>query len=168
MAWQPLHLTPAQLQERRLEAGRLLQLEQLSQAEIARHLGVSRSAVSQWHKQLQSTHGDLGSLQQRPRSGRPAHLTAAQWQEVLQTMAQGAQAVGFEDQRWALARVQTLIRRQWGVCYHIGYLSRRLRALGWSVQRPAPVAQERDEELVQAWLQQDWPRIKKRHNANTL
>ena len=161
MTWQPSRLTAEQRQERRLEAGRLLQHGQLTQAEIARHLGVSRSAVSQWHKQLQRGDGDLCALQQRTRSGRPPRLTAAQWQQVLNTMTTGAQAAGFEDERWSLVRVQTLIRRRWSVCYHACYLSRRLRELGWSVQKPAVVARERDEALLRAWLQQDWPRIKK-------
>lgn len=161
MTWQPSQLTPAQLQERRLEAGRLLLSGQLSQAQIARQLGVSRTAVHQWHQQLQQASGHLSSLHNRQRSGRPAALTLSQWQAVLQQMRQGAPAAGYADARWTLERVQRLIRHNYGVRYHIGYLSRRLRALGWSVQKPAVVARERDQELVQAWLRQDWPRIKK-------
>jgi hypothetical protein len=33
--------------------------------------------------------------------------------------------------------------------------------MGWSVQKPDTRAIERDEELILAWLQQDWSRIKK-------
>jgi transposase len=47
------------------------------------------------------------------------------------------------------------------VTYHRNYLNRLLRQLGFSLQKPLPQAIEQDQELVEAWLQQDWPRIKK-------
>jgi transposase-like protein len=46
--WRPAHLTPEQMEERRLEAARLLRQGLLSQAEIARQLGVSRASVCRW------------------------------------------------------------------------------------------------------------------------
>jgi hypothetical protein len=51
------------------------------------------------------------------------------------------------------------------VSYHTAYLSVRLRELGWSAQVPAVQARERDEELVRAWIERDWPRIKKKLGA---
>jgi len=55
-----------------------------------------------------------------------------------------------------------VIERRFGVTYHVDYLSTRLRHLGWTAQVPAVWASERDEELIRAWLDRDWPRIKKR------
>src|SRR5262245_65379724 len=66
--WQPQRLTPEQLEERRLEAGRLLRAGQLSQAEIARHLGVSRTAVSRWAQRLHDGPRGLAALKNRPKS----------------------------------------------------------------------------------------------------
>jgi transposase len=160
MIWQP-QLTSRQLEERRLTAGRLLQAGQLSQAEIARQMGVSRTAVCTWAKRLQGALQEISCLANRPRPGRPPRLTPEQWQDVLHLLRQGAQTAGFEDARWTLQRVRTLIQHEFSVTYHARYLSRRLKASGWSVQKPAVVAAERDEELVRAWLRQDWPRIKK-------
>ena len=51
---------------------------------------------------------------------------------------------------------------EFGVDYHAHYVARRLKALGWSPQRPALYAKERNDELVRAWLRHDWPRINKR------
>jgi transposase len=37
---------------------------------------------------------------------------------------------------------------------------RLLRRLGWSVQRPARRASERDDAEIARWRAQEWPRIK--------
>src|SRR3954467_600063 len=46
--WRPTCLTPGQLEERRLAAATLLRQGQMTQAAIARHLGVSRASVCRW------------------------------------------------------------------------------------------------------------------------
>jgi transposase len=160
--WRPRKLTSEQLEERRLVAGRMLRAGRLTQAEIARRLGVSRSAVSQWAKRLHSDTSGLGSLRRHLRSGRPSRLSDSQWKVLLKILARGAKRSGFESDRWTLPRVRAVIKQHWGVTYHVDYLSSRLRQLGWTVQVPAVRAAERDEELIRAWLEKDWPRIKKK------
>lgn len=161
MVWQPTHLTAIQREERRLEAARLLRDQELSQAEIARRLGTSRMAVTKWKQQLLKQRGEIKGLAMRPRSGRPAKLTPRQWQVILRQLQRGASASGFPSERWTLRRIQQIIARRYGVGYHERYLGQKLRRLGWSCQHPAVVAKERDDQLVAAWLRQDWPRIKK-------
>lgn len=159
MAWEPKRLTREQMEERRLEGARLLRAGRLSQAAIARRLGVSRAAVCQWAKQL--AQGGLRGLRRRKASGRPARLTSAQQQAVRQKLKRGALAAGFPTERWTMGRVQQLIGREFGVRYHVKYINRLLARLGWSLQQPLPRASERDEDLIRAWLAKDWPRIKK-------
>jgi transposase len=163
--WQPREFTPEQLEERRLEAGRLLRAGRLSQAEIARHLGVSRMAVSRWAQRLQDGTRGLAALKNRPKSGRPPRLTPPQWRELLHILKNGAIRSGFETERWTLPRIREVIARRWAVSDHTAYLSVRLRELGWSAQVPAVQARERDEELVRAWIERDWPRIQKKLGA---
>jgi Winged helix-turn helix len=57
----------------------------------------------------------------------------------------GPTAHGYATQLWTLARVAEVIERITGVRYHPGHVWRLLRELGWSVQRPARRAAERDE-----------------------
>lgn len=166
--WRPLKLTPEQLEERRLAAGRLLRTGRLTQAEIARCFGVAPAAVCQWAKRLRDGQRGFAGLRRRAKSGRPPRLTTAQWQELLEILARGAKCSGFETERWTLPRVRRVIERRYGVTYHVDYLSTRLRALGWTAQVPAVWAAERDEELIRAWLNRDWPRIKKRLGARAL
>lgn len=158
--WSPKTLTPEQQQERRLTATRLLQSGQLTQGQVAREIGVSRQSVSRWAQQLTSVGGQ--ALCRRPHTGRNPSLSVAQWQTVLTTLRAGAQASGFPTERWTLARIQSVISGRFGVRYNAHYLSERLHALGWSVQVPEVTARERNEALVQAWLRDDWPRIKKK------
>lgn len=160
--WQPRRLTPEQLEERRLEAGRLLRAGRLSQAEIARHLGVSRMAVSRWARQLRDRPRGQAGLKNRPRSGRPPRLTPQRWRELLKILEAGAIRSGFPTERWTLPRIRDVIAQRWGVTYHPAYLSVKLRDLGWSVQVPEVRARERDEEVIRAWIEHDWPRIKKK------
>src|SRR5438552_81689 len=138
MAWQPTRLTRAQLEERRLAAGRLLRAGRLSQAEIARQMGVSRATVSRWHRRL--TCAGWRGLRGRTPSGRPSRLTAAQWRQLLHVLKRGAVAAGCDTERSTQRRIAAVVQRTFGVRYHCRSLGRALRARGWSPQRPRPRA----------------------------
>jgi transposase len=56
--------------------------------------------------------------------------------------------------------VAAVIQRLTGVGYHPGHVWRLLRGLGWSLQRPARRASERDEVEIARWRAEEWPRIK--------
>jgi len=159
MVWQPMRLTRAQMEERRLAAARLLRAGGLPQAEIARQLGVSRTAVTQWKRRLAMA--GLAGLRRRRSSGRPSRLSAADWGRLLVLLKRGAVAAGFESERWTLRRIASVAERTFGVRYHFRWLGSALRSRGWSPQRPLPRAKERDEALIAAWLRRDWPRIKR-------
>jgi transposase len=162
--WQPAHLTLAQLEERRLAAAALLR-RGLTQAAIARHLGVSRASVSRWAAALhqQGRH----ALRARPKSGRPPRLAARAWARLDRLLARGARAAGFESERWALRRIAVLIEREFGVRDHPRYLERPLKAHGFTVQRPASRAKERDELVIARWPKRDWVALKKRRGGSS-
>ena len=159
MGWQPTRLTREQREERRLAAARLLRGKGASQAAIARELGVSRASVTRWKLRLEQE--GLRGLRRRAAPGRASALTAAQWRQLFRILGRGAQAAGFETDRWTQCRIAAVIRREFGVRYHFHSLSRALRAQGWSPQRPIPRAKERDEAIIAAWLRRDWPRSKR-------
>lgn len=159
MRWLP-KLNRAQMAERRREGARLLRAGRLSQAAIARQLGVSRAAVTSWKQALAES--GLRGLAERPVPGRPAQLSTSDWQRLLRILKRGALRAGFETDRWTLPRIQSIVQDEFGVSHSTVWLSRRLAQLGWSVQQPVARALEQEDELVAAWLQQDWPRIKKK------
>ena len=164
MIWKPSDLTREQLEERRLTGGRMLRRTRRSQSEIARQLGVTRTAVCLWAKQL--VRGGMRQLHRRKPTGRPPKLTKAQQKILLRLLKRGAKAAGFRTERWTLQRIQKVIEREFHVVYHPNYVARLLQKLGWSLQVPLPRAKERDEKLIRAWLSHDWPRIKKKGTTN--
>jgi putative transposase len=147
------------MEERRRMGAQLLRKGKLSQAAIAQQLGVSRVAVSQWANRL--AQGGVRALRSRTAPGRPARLTRSDQKVLVGKLKRGALAAGFPTERWTMSRVCQLIEREFGLHYHVHYINRLLAKLGWSLQRPLPRATEQDEELIRAWLAQDWPRIKK-------
>ena len=159
MIWKPSYLTREQMEERRLEGGRLLKAGKLSQAAIARQLGVSRATVSDWAKTLEAK--GIRGLRKRKAAGSQSKLNPSQKQKLRYMLDRGALVNGFPTDRWTLERVQQLIQQKFKIIYHPNYLNRLLRNLGFSPQKPLPQAIEQDKTLVEAWLQRDWPRIKK-------
>lgn len=159
MTWKPSYLTREQMEERRLEGGRLLKAGKLTQAEIARQLGVSRATVSDWAKKVEAE--GIRGLRKRTAKGGTSKLTKEQKQRLKRLLDRGALANGFSTDRWTLQRVQKLIQHEFSVSYHPNYLNRLLDKLGFSPQKPLPTAAEQDRELVQAWLEHDLPRLKK-------
>src|ERR1700677_4084415 len=79
------------LQRRRMRAGRLL-LKGVAQAEVARRVGVSRTTVSTWSRDLEKE--GLEGLKAGVR-GRPSRLSGQQRAELLKALLQGALVEGF-------------------------------------------------------------------------
>ena len=150
-------LSPKAARQRRLQAARLFQ-QGVSQAEVARRLGVSRQSASRWHARWR--HGGRAGLAGPGRWGRPSRLSDHDWQRVEQALLAGAQAHGFDTDLWTLPRIAEMIWRLTGVSYHPGHVWWLLRRYDWSPQRPARRARERDEAEIARWRAEEWPRIK--------
>src|SRR5215207_5266095 len=147
------------LEDRRMRAADLFE-EGLSQAEIGRQLGVAHQTVSDWHGLWK--HGGRDALRGAGRAGRRPKLAPGQLADVEAALAKGPKANGFPTELWTLIRVTDVIERVAGVRYHPGHVWRILREqLGWTRQRPARRAVERDDEAIDAWVRERWPKVKK-------
>jgi transposase len=54
-----------------------------------------------------------------------------------------------------------VIRKEFGVSYHPAHVSRLLKALRQSLQKPQRRAEQRDEEAIEHWKEKKWPSLKK-------
>ena len=131
-----------------------------TQPHIAAALGVTQGAVSQWL--TRATVQGVAALQDHPPPGRPPGLTSDQRVQLVGLLTQGAEACGFRGAVWSCGRVAHLIREQFGVRYHPAHVSRLLKQLGWTPQRPIVRATQRDDDAIAAWYAQRWPALKKR------
>lgn len=64
-----------------------------------------------------------------------------------------------EDQRWALARIVTLVWRLFHISYTPKGISLLLHRNGWTSQMPIRRAVERDDDAVRAWVKEVWPQV---------
>lgn len=132
----------------------------LSEAEVARQVGVHRQSVNRWAKQAK----ELGrrGLKKAGRAGRNSRLSAADLKRIEKGLKRGPEALGYETGLWTLERVAKLIETQCGVKYHPGHVWWLLGKLGWSCQRPVGRAVERDEAAIERWKKRRWPEVKKK------
>jgi len=129
-------------------------------AEVARELGVSIQSASEWHRRWSA--GGKTALRAAGRAGRLPRVDAGQLAEVEAALLRGPTANGFPTELWTLPRVAEVIETVTGVAYHPGHVWRILRMqLGWSRQRPARRAVERDDAAIEQWAKERWPKLKK-------
>lgn len=126
-------------------------------ARIAEALGVTPGAVSQWLRRGRD--GGRAALRTKPRPGKQPRLTEAQRARLPELLAHGAEAHGFVGDVWTTGRVAAVIKRAFGVCYHPAHVSRLLRRIGWTLQKPVKRASQRDEATVAAWRAETWPAL---------
>jgi transposase len=129
---------------RRLRAFELNQ-QGWSQQRIAEALGVSKGAVSQWMKRARQG-GGAKALKRRPAPGARPRLSEQQRMKLPELLERGAEAHGFRGEVWTCERVAEVIRREFGVSYHPAHVSRLLKALRHTLQKPQRRANQRDEE----------------------
>jgi transposase len=144
---------------RRLRAWELHQ-QGWTQQQIADALGVTQGSVSKWLTRALN-HG-VSALRHKKASGPLSRLTIEQRAQLAALLSQGAEAFGFRGAVWTRGRVATLIKRTFGVSYHVSHVGRILKALRFSRQQPIRRARQRNEQAIQEWREHDAPALKKK------
>src|SRR4051812_27898163 len=131
-----------------------------AQAAVAAALGVHPVTVAKWVARHRAG-GDAG-LAAQPTPGRPRFLTPEQDRQVRRWLAGQPTDHGFPTDLWTARRVADLIRRRFGVAFHPNYLREWLTRRGYSPQRPARKARQRDDAAIAGWVASEWPAIQKK------
>ena len=121
---------------------------------------VARQTVARWTRQYREQ-GKQG-LKKAGRAGRKPLLTEEERRHLAEWLLKGPERLGYETPLWTCPRVAHLIEQEFAVRYHPGHVWRILVSLGWSPQRPAGRARERNEEEIRVWKKKQWPAIKKK------
>jgi transposase len=132
----------------------------MRQVDVVTGLGVSAQTASRWYHSWRT--GGRDALVGAERLGRTARLSQQQLADVQAALLAGPKAQGFATDMWTLARIAQVIEQVTGVRYSPSQTWLILRQrLGWTRQRPARRASERDDAAIEAWVTKDWPRIKR-------
>jgi transposase len=126
---------------------------------VAHALGVTKGAVSQW---LRIAHQQgSGALRGQPRPGRPARLTPAQYPALVAHLKHSPLRSGFRGEVWTCLRVKILIHRYFNIRYSKSQVSRILKEINWTPQKPIRRQRGRDEIAIAHWRRYKWPSLKK-------
>jgi transposase len=128
--------------------------------EAARRIGCGASSVLRWYRTRRR--GGEKALQVRFSPGRPPKLRPQQLQRLIKLLLKGPMARGYRTNLWTTVRIALLINEEFGVHYHPNHIGRLMHRLQWSHQKPERRAIERDDQEVEQWKCQQWPRIKKK------
>jgi transposase len=142
-----------------------LVLKGQTQAVVAKAFAVHWVTVAKWMARHRAE-GDAG-LASKPTPGRPRFLSLAQEAQVKSWLAQKPTEHGFRTDLWSARRIVELIRRYFGVKFHPASMRRWLTERGYSPQRPARKARQRNDDAIMHWVANDWPRIQKKRAKPT-
>ena len=145
-------LTRDDMETRRLAAAREL-LNGLTQSQVARRFGVSRTTASRWQRSIVVKGVD--GMRKRRATGRPSRLTADQVDSIRIMYCEGARFHGFSTDRWTTGKLAEAIERRFGVRYDQDHVGRLMHKFGLRERRftyaPAPVfVMEAPAEVAQA------------------
>jgi transposase len=134
--------------------------QNLASALIATSLKVDDQTVRRWRRIFQ-VHGRDGLLARR-HAGRPSRLTPEQKDHLAELLVKTPSECGFDRHLWTQQLIADLIAREFGVNYHHDHVGVILREIGFTHQKPARRAKERDETRIEAWREKYWPALLKK------
>jgi transposase len=120
------------MESRRLMAAQDLQMG-LSQSQVARKFGVSRTTASRWYRALNGR--GVEALRKRRAPGRPSRLSTEQLSGVTEIYQAGPRAAGFDNDRWTTSRFADAIFARFGIRYDPDHVGRIMHRLGLRERR---------------------------------
>ena len=153
--------SPEELERRRRRAIALWEQGERPSV-IIRILGVSSTSFYRWRDAALQGEDGLAAKQRV----RPMRLTADELLTLVAELKKGATAHGWRNELWTGERVGALIERLFHVTYSPDHVRKLLRQkLHWTSQKPERRGRERDEEAIERWRKEEFPRIKKRQKT---
>jgi transposase len=133
-------------------------------ASIATAFGVSTRTVFSWLAQF--AEGGQNALLAKPIPGRPPKISADEMRWIAQAVRDNSpQQFKFEFGLWTLSLISELIKRQFGKSLALASVSRVMKLLGFSAQKPLYQAWQQDTRLVHEWETKTYPAIKAQARA---
>ena len=149
------------LEHLRLTAVRRVVEDGESPSEVMRSMGLCRTSIYPWLRKYEEE--GLAALAEKIAQGREPKLTDKQQQQVKRwIVGRDPRQYGFDYGLWTRRIVQSLIERKFGILLGWTAVGRLLARLEITPQKPLRRAYERDPEQIQEWLEQDYPKLRRR------
>ena len=126
--------------------------------DIADFFGVHRCSVSDWI----SAYKKYGKekLKSTKAQGPAFKYDVEEIKSLLDFLQDDAMMHGFETPLWTCKRIQTMMKKITTKKLHTTNIMRLLQRTGLTPQKPERRASQRDDVVVERWLEEEWPRIK--------
>lgn len=126
--------------------------------DIAAAYGVNTRTIYRWLSQFAS--GGQKALHAKPIPGRPPKVTPDEMRWIARAVRDECpQQFKFPYGLWTLSLIGKLIERKFGKSLSLASVSRIMKLLGFSAQRPLYQAWQQDPVLVQKWESETYPEI---------
>ena len=125
---------------------------------ICKRLGVSHAAVTQWYAKWKK--GGMDALLQG-KYGRISKMSPEDEKKIQADILKGAKECGYDTDYWSLRRLTDYIKKETGISYEDRSVWHTMERFGFSCQKPARRARERDEKAITTWIKTTWPAVKK-------
>lgn len=144
-----------------------LSTEGKKQAAIARLVECSQAWVSKVLQRYRT--GGKAALKVKGKApGKPAYLTQVQLDTLKQMLVKGALHYNFPTDNWTRERIASLVPGQFAVGYHPAHISKLMRRIGFTLQKPERKSFKKEEAVVEQWRNKVLPRLKKKGAARGL
>lgn len=131
---------------------------------VAAAFGVNVRSVFRWLADF--ANGGQNALLAKPIPGRPSKVSAEEMRWLAQAVRDNTPLqYKFEFGLWTLSLIRALINRQFGKALSIATVSRLMKVLGFSAQKPLYQAWQQDAALVRRWEAETYPSIRSEARA---
>lgn len=127
--------------------------------EVAAAYGVNVRSVFRWLTAF--ANGGQNALLAKPISGRPPKVSEEEMRWLARAVRENTpQQYKFAFGLWTLSLIAALIERQFGKKLSLASVSRIMKLLGFSAQKPLYQAWQQDATLVRIWETETYPAIR--------
>jgi len=128
---------------------------------VMQSMGLCRTSIYRWLRQYEA--GGLEALVEKIAQGPEPKLSDQQRKQVKRwIVGRDPRQYGFDYGLWTRRIVQSLIEQKFGLRLGLTAVGRLLANLEITPQKPLRRAYERDPERIQKWLDEEYPKLRRR------
>lgn len=149
------------LEHIRIQAVRRVLEDKEKPSEVMRSYGLCRTTIYPWLREFKEKGWE--ALAESIAQGPAPKMTDRQKERVKGwILGKDPRQYGFDFGLWSRRIVQELIQEKMGIALCLASVGRLLASLHITPQKPLRRAYERDPQAVQLWLDETYPRLRKR------